>query len=204
MFLDQSAAFDCVRHEILLRKIFKKNFDDNAKRWLKSYLEFRTEYIEIGGDKSRMEKVEQGVSQGSVLGPLLYSIFTNELPYRIKDDHCRNQSHNNKDNLFGQSCANCGTVSCFADDTTFVTANLTIGENARTMKEKLSKISNFLINNKLTINQGKTKIQESMVKQKRCKNKDKPPQLPIVTRGTGGQSHQKQTEHKAIRAKFAK
>ena len=79
MTLDQSATFDCVPHHILLQKLQMYNLDNSATKWLESYLNLRTQFVKIGRSQSRMCKVERGVPQGSVLGPLLYSIFTNEI-----------------------------------------------------------------------------------------------------------------------------
>ena len=179
LFLDQSAAFDCVRHDILLSKLQRYNFSDRTLAWFSSYLEARTQYVEVGGKMSRMVAVAQGVPQGSVLGPLLYSLYTNELAEMSKDDFCDDLSHENNGELFGKNCRRCGIIACFADDTTFATARKTRGENETETKEKLDKISKFLVCNKLTVNQGKTKMLESMVRQRRCKNTENPPQLTI-------------------------
>ena len=71
MTIDQSAAFDCVSHKILIDKLRIYNIDEKALSWLTSYLEYRTQFMTIGRARSRMGRVSRGVPQGSVLGLLL-------------------------------------------------------------------------------------------------------------------------------------
>ena len=75
MTIDQSAAFDCVPFKILMDKLRLYNLSESAISWIESYLMFRTQFVAIGNAKSRMCPVERGVPQGSVLGPLLFSLF---------------------------------------------------------------------------------------------------------------------------------
>ena len=60
--------------------------DDNTIAWVRSYLSGRSQSVIIEGTLSRLLKVNHGVPQGSILGPLLYTLFTNELPEIIHDD----------------------------------------------------------------------------------------------------------------------
>ena len=135
--------------------------------------------VNIGKKLSRMSMVTCGVPQGLVLGPILLSVYTNELAAMIKDDNCDSVVYNGKDDLFGRNCQSCGNMMCFADDSSIVTASKRRGLNQVKIDNKLDKISKYLTNNRPTINQTKTKLQESMVRQKRCNLRDKPPTLKV-------------------------
>jgi hypothetical protein len=78
--LDCSAAFDTVDHDILLRK-FNESFGvgGDAHRWIASYLCGRQQCVRCGGHQSKHELISYGVPQGSVLGPLLFIIYTADL-----------------------------------------------------------------------------------------------------------------------------
>ena len=104
--LDQSAAFDSVSHDILLRKLSKYKMSKDTIKWVSSYLRHRTQYIKIGRHSSRMSSLERGVPQGSILGPLLYLIYTNELASVITDSSCNNvEVHSDRKMLFGKKTA---------------------------------------------------------------------------------------------------
>ena len=75
MTLDQSAAFDSVHHEIILSKLELYHLDRSAVEWIRNYLSFRSQFVSIGTAQSRMCTMDRGVPQGSVLGPLLYTIY---------------------------------------------------------------------------------------------------------------------------------
>ena len=84
-FLDMSAAFDVVDHSLLLQKLALYGFQDDMLGWIYSYLSDRFQCVSIEGSLSRLLPVPVGVPQGSILGPLFYTLFTNELPEVIQD-----------------------------------------------------------------------------------------------------------------------
>ena len=90
MTVDQSSAFECVSHEILMKKLEYYFLGDDVKNWIRSYLKNRSQYVAIGNAKSKIVPINSGVPQGSVLGPLLFILYTNEFPEIVTDRNCRN------------------------------------------------------------------------------------------------------------------
>ena len=75
LLLDLSAAFDIVSHEILLKKLDKYGFSESAIQFIKSYLTNRVVEVQVENSISKRFRVDYGVPQGSVMGPLLYTIM---------------------------------------------------------------------------------------------------------------------------------
>ena len=92
--IDESAAFDTISHEILQQKLKLYNFGPKARLWMKNYMSFRSQYVSIGNSNSTMKAVKHGVPQGSVIGPLIYTIYINEMPAILEDtENCEEVTH---------------------------------------------------------------------------------------------------------------
>ena len=76
---DCSAAFDTVPHDILLEKLRLYGVSPSALNWFKSYLEGRSQFVEVGSKMSHIEKVLLGCFQGSIGAPLLYILYMNDI-----------------------------------------------------------------------------------------------------------------------------
>ena len=84
VFIDFQEAFDCVSHSILLHNL-EHNFTitGNLLTWLRDYLSEREQYTVINGVPSENTKVAHGIPQGSVLGPILFALYTSDLPKAV-------------------------------------------------------------------------------------------------------------------------
>ena len=136
IFLDMSKAFDCVDHNILLQKMQVYGIRGNAFSWFSSYLSGRCQRVIFNGTLSETTcTVECGVPQGSILGPLLYLIYINDI------NQCLQYCH----------------VTLYADDTTLVATANNYKDLYRIANDDLSALSEWLCLNKLTMNISKTK-----------------------------------------------
>ena len=135
IFLDLSRAFDLVDHDILLYKLNHYGIRGLANSWFRSYLSDRTQQVEINGElSSNICNIIFGTPQGSILAPLLFLIFINDLP----------------------NCLEHGVPLLFADDTNILISHTNCHELITKGNQELVNIQNYLGANKLFLNAGKT------------------------------------------------
>ena len=175
--IDQSAAFDLVDHEILVRKLKLYNISTEVIKWIQNYLGFRSNVVSVGGVTSHFVAQNRGVPQGSIIGPLLYSVFVNELSDITRRPECKETVHLDNTRLFGPPCTNCGIINTYADDSTYVVTQKKREDNQTRILEIMDKMKIFCLENGLHLNEGKTTILENMVAQKRARLPGSPPQL---------------------------
>ena len=160
--IDMSAAFDVVDTELLLEKLKLYGFD----QWIWSYLTYRSQSVYIEGSLSSLLPLEAGVPQGSILGPIFYTIFTNELPQVVHEANCPLSMVDNAA-LFTIKCQECGGVCCYADDSTYTAKGTDPDELSAKLTQKYNSLANFLTANKLKINDDKTHLLVMSTGQKR-------------------------------------
>ena len=83
ILIDLQKAFDTIDHEILLEKPKAIKFSESTIKWFKSYLSEKIFLVNIENKLSDFGKISCGVSQGSILGPLLFLIYVNDMPQAV-------------------------------------------------------------------------------------------------------------------------
>lgn len=144
LYCDLQKAFDCLDHELLARKMEKMGIRDIANNLIVSYLQNRHQLVEINSSIDGVNKIIQsntgiitsGIPQGSVLGPLLFILYMNDL----------------SDNISNVK------LTKFADDTTFIAEGSNMKEAEMNLNNAIADANAWFATNKLVLNNDKTKL----------------------------------------------
>ena len=134
MFIDLSKAFDTLNHSILLRKLEHYGIRGIPLNWFKSYLSNRRQCVSLAGVKSSLKPITHGVPQGSILGPLLFILYINDIV----------------------NCSDYLIFILFADDTNLFYSCQNILQLIEIANRELAKLSQWFRANKLSLNVKKT------------------------------------------------
>ena len=134
IFIDLKMAFDTVNHDILLKKLEKYGINGLELDWSTSYLQERKQFFKVNSTSSSINAISCGVPQGSCLGPLLFLVYINDLPF----------------------CLNKGKVTMYADDTAISHSSRCLSKLQYDLNQDLVNLQNWLHGNKLSLNVVKT------------------------------------------------
>jgi hypothetical protein len=135
IFCDLRKAFDTVNHDILLKKLFKMGIRGVELHWFRDYLSNRKQFVFLDGKSSSLLDILIGVPQGSILGPLLFLLYINDLPL----------------------CTELMLI-LFADDTTLSASGDDLNQLTEYVNTEFQKVCEFFRSNKLSLHPEKTKF----------------------------------------------
>ena len=136
VFIDLQKAFDTVNHKILITKLRYYGIRGTPLNWFQTYLNNRSQFVSINGISSSIRNISTGVPQGSILGPLLFLIYINDLNKCIK--HAKTYH--------------------FADDTNLLEVNSSLKLLNKNINHDLSSLVKWLRANKISLNANKTEL----------------------------------------------
>ena len=134
ILIDLQKAFDTIDHEILLEKMIYIGFSEQVINWFRSYLSNRTFQVKIGKTLSDAGKLSCGVPQGSILGPLLFLLYINDMPQALSCD-----------------------LLLYADDSCIIYQHKVVKEIEKVLNKNFSDLCDWFLDNKLSIHFGDDK-----------------------------------------------
>lgn len=140
LFLDLSKAYDCLNYKILIEKLEKYGLRGNALSWVDSYLSGRSQMVAVAGESgtflSHTEEVTMGIPQGSVVGPLLFVIYVNDLRSVVN-----RQNHR---------------MICYADDTNLLIKHKQLDNLLHEGSQAFKDLEDWFSRSRLVLNSDKT------------------------------------------------
>ena len=128
--MDLSKAFDCILHESLIAKMHAYGFDLNSLTFFYSYLKNHKQNVKINNTCSIFQSLLSGVPQGSILGPILFNIFMNDLLMSTKNSELHN----------------------FADDNTITSSSGTLSQLIKDLQSEANKATDWFKMNNMIVN----------------------------------------------------
>ena len=137
VLVDYRKAFDMIDHSLLLKKLEVYGLSRDSLQWFTSYLKDKRQFVKLGDKQSSVAIVRHGILQGSILSPLLFIVFINDLPLYVTSSR----------------------IDLYANDITLTssTNDSSIGRLEGTLNSSIAEIVDWAASNKLPINEGKTK-----------------------------------------------
>ena len=136
VFVDLEKAFDTVNHKILIEKLNHYGISDNSNKWICSYLRGRSQKVKLNGSESNSNNISCGVPQGSILGPLLFIIYINDM----------------------HKALSVSQVFHFADDTNLLLSSNNTKNFHKIINKELKLLFDWLCANRLSLNVAKTEF----------------------------------------------
>ena len=137
VLVDYRKAFDMIDHTLLLKKLEVYGLSRDSLQWFTSYLKDKRQFVKLEDKQSSVAIFRHGILQGSILGPLLFIVFINDLPLYVISSR----------------------IDLYANDITLTssTNDSSIGRLEGTLNSSIAEIVDWAASNKLPINEGKTK-----------------------------------------------
>ena len=144
ILIDLQKAFDTIDHEILLQKLKAIKFSESTIKWFKSYLSERIFLVNIENKLSDFGEISCGVPQGSILGPLLFLIYVNDMPQAVTS-----------------------TLLLYADDSCILYQHKDVVQIEKRLNEDFENLCDWFVDNKLSIHFGEDKTKSILFASKR-------------------------------------
>ena len=135
VFCDLAKCFDTIPHSILIKKLSKIGINGIELEWFKNYLSGRQQFVHVNNIDSSKLNIDKGVPQGSILGPILFLIYINDL----------------------KNCTDLFTL-LFADDSNFLISGKNFADVKQKLNSELKKITDWFRSNQMSLNPEKTKF----------------------------------------------